>query len=182
MRTCVLPHHHRYPQRTPFGQRRHSRLLPQTRRPTLPYLTRQGVNGYLQVPPLVRTLHPLTQPDPAHRPTPTHLTDEPNAHLVHKHHPLPRAHPLRRQRLAKPPHCACSAASARTAIGRGTLRRNPIRWKSRPIGRSDSATPSVSRRHATASQMVRKLCVACVVYRGNRMLNPLRYTTRGGWR
>jgi hypothetical protein len=162
MRTRVLPHHDLYPQRTPLGQRRHSCLLPQTLRPTPPHLTRQRVNGYLQVPPLGRTLHPLTQPDPTHRPTPTHLTDEPDAHLVHKHHPLPRAHPLRRQRLAKPPcfPCACSAASARTAIGRGILRRTPSRWKSRCIGRSDSSTPSVSRHHAAASRSVRKPCVA----------------------
>jgi len=131
MRTRVRPHHHRYPQRTPLRQRRHCRLLPRTLRPTPPHLTRQRVYRYLQAPPLARTLHPL-----------------------------PHAHPLRRQRRAKPPHCACSAASARTTIGRGTLRRNPSRWKSRPIGRSDSATPSASRHHTTASRSVRKPCVA----------------------
>jgi hypothetical protein len=164
MRTRVIPHHDRYPQRTPFRQRRHCRLLPQTRRPTLPHLTRQRVNGYLQVPPLVRTLHTLTQPDPTHGPTPTRLTNQPHPQRVHKHHPLPHAHPLRRQRRAKPPcfPCACSAASARTAIGRGILRRTPSRWKSRCIGRSDSSTPSASRHHAAASRSVRKPCVvAC---------------------
>jgi hypothetical protein len=162
MRTRVLPHHYRYPQRTPFGQRRHSRLLPQTRRPTPPHLTRQRINGYLQVPPLVRTLHPRTPLDPAHGPTPTHLTNQPHPQRVHKHHPLPHAHPLRRQRRAKPPcfPCAGSAASARTAIGRGILRRTPSRWKSRRIGRSDSSTPSASRHHAAASRSVRKPCVA----------------------
>jgi len=77
---------------------------------TPPHLTRQRVYPHLQVAPLERTLHPLTQLDPARPPTPTH-----------KHHLLPQAHLLAPSTPRQTLPCACcGAASARTAIGRNT--------------------------------------------------------------
>jgi len=60
-----------------------------------------------QALPLERTLHLLVPLDPARRPTPTHLIDEP--------YPLLQAHLLRPQRLANPLSIA-PAAQRRHAL------------------------------------------------------------------